>query len=318
MAHSIERLTRDLHFFVTLIAVAVLSASLLVCWGAESFPLELLTHFHIQYAAVGIFLILYEFCRRSYRFLAVGALITLLTIPALIPYLIRSNAQPSRDPVLTMLVLNVHTKNTKREDVVHVLQTRSADVIGVLEVNQVWADALATLSVEYPYTVFEPRDDNFGLALLSKRPLSQVKSDALQRNQPPTIIAQIEAGPHKVLLSLTHPVPPISTESFNLRNSQLDSIASMLSDEPMSVLMGDLNCSPWSPFFERLLRNGRLRDTRKGVGLLPTWPSQFPLLLTPIDHILVGQRIVSSSLESVSIPGSDHRGLFAQVSLQAE
>ena len=51
------------------------------------------------------------------------------------------------------------------------------------------------------------------------------------------------------------------------------------------VLLGDLNCTPFFPWFGRLLREGGLKDSGEGFGLPATWRSNGIGL--PIDHLLV-------------------------------
>ena len=74
--------------------------------------------------------------------------------------------------------------------------------------------------------------------------------------------------------------------------------------------MGDLNCTPFSPWFDRLLTRGLLRDSAVGLSLKPTWSSG-PWWL-PLDHILLGgkwevreRRVYEDRL------GSDHFPVMA-------
>ena len=92
-----------------------------------------------------------------------------------------------------------------------------------------------------------------------------------------------------------------------MRDQQLAIIADALRrlDEPV-LLLGDLNVSPWSYHFKRLLRQSGLRDGTLGKGFQPTWPTSLLPLLIPIDHCLyslgihVVYRIVGKDV------GSDH------------
>lgn len=76
------------------------------------------------------------------------------------------------------------------------------------------------------------------------------------------------------------------------------------------VLLGDLNCTPFSPWFGRLLRDGQLRDTGKGFGLPSTW-SRHGIGL-PIDHILAGGawQVIDRRVHPDRM-GSDHHPVIA-------
>ena len=80
------------------------------------------------------------------------------------------------------------------------------------------------------------------------------------------------------------------------------------------MVVGDLNCTPWSPHFRRLLRDAGLRDVARGRGLEPTWyPTSLPLGI-PIDHVLVSDEIGVANRELGSDLGSDHRPVRVEIS----
>ena len=77
------------------------------------------------------------------------------------------------------------------------------------------------------------------------------------------------------------------------------------------MVVGDLNTVSWDRAMWRLCSSSGLR-----VGTVPhepTFPSVLGLALIPIDHVLVspGAAVVRSS--TFVIPGSDHRGLIADI-----
>ncbi|MFN9916132.1 MAG: endonuclease/exonuclease/phosphatase family protein, partial [Pirellulaceae bacterium] len=58
------------------------------------------------------------------------------------------------------------------------------------------------------------------------------------------------------------------------RDQQLKSLAewSKARSEP-AMIIGDLNITPWSPPFWRLLLTGQLRDSSWQQGYFPSWPA---------------------------------------------
>jgi len=81
-----------------------------------------------------------------------------------------------------------------------------------------------------------------------------------------------------------------------------------------AVVAGDLNATPWSPIFHRVLDLGRLRDSREGFGLHRTWPSGIHALLRiPIDHVLVGEGVTVLRREVGPHIGSDHRPVIVDL-----
>jgi endonuclease/exonuclease/phosphatase (EEP) superfamily protein YafD len=72
------------------------------------------------------------------------------------------------------------------------------------------------------------------------------------------------------------------------------------------VLLGDLNTTSWSPGFQECLQISRLRDSRRGFGVHPTWPARQAVLRITIDHCLVSDGIVVEDHHVGPDVGSDH------------
>jgi endonuclease/exonuclease/phosphatase (EEP) superfamily protein YafD len=105
----------------------------------------------------------------------------------------------------------------------------------------------------------------------------------------------------------THPPPPKSYTLTNYRNHQLEDIAEFVSGQTGDVMvLGDLNTTPWSPFFQEFLRRSSLRESRNGFGLQLSWPTDRVPFLVPIDHILVSKGIIINKRRVGPNIGSDH------------
>jgi endonuclease/exonuclease/phosphatase (EEP) superfamily protein YafD len=82
------------------------------------------------------------------------------------------------------------------------------------------------------------------------------------------------------------------------------------------IVAADLNSTTGMRPFRALLRNG-YRDAaeQSGAGIKPTFPaaSRLPPFLA-IDHILT-RNCTATSLCTVKIPGSDHRGLVVTIAI---
>ena len=86
----------------------------------------------------------------------------------------------------------------------------------------------------------------------------------------------------------------------------------------LRVLAGDFNATLDHGELRRLLGRG-YRDAAEqaGSGLRPTWPTDGSLLpaVVTIDHVLADRRVRVASARTVAIPGSDHRGVLAELVL---
>ncbi|NEO25963.1 MAG: hypothetical protein F6K03_03460, partial [Kamptonema sp. SIO4C4] len=67
-------------------------------------------------------------------------------------------------------------------------------------------------------------------------------------------------------------------------------------------------------------------NTRKGWGILPTWPTPVTyarvpswlasLVLIPIDHCLVSPELTTTNIYTINDIGSDHRSLMVDLRLK--
>ena len=277
-------------------------------WWAE-LPMHLTLIHALALAVVGAGLALF----RAWRW-AVAC--TVLAILHLIPPLgWLAGTAPTGPAQLRVLVANVLTSNGQRERLLRLIEREQPDVIALVEVDDAWLAALAPLSATYPHQISETRDDNFGVALFSRRPLDESAIIHPGAFELPVIDVRL-GGACPARLVLAHPPPPISGEYAAVRNAMLMELAGRAARDPRTVLVGDLNCTPWAAPFRRLLRDGGLSDSRAGIGSHASWPTPLGAFGIPIDHALVGPAVAVSERRLGESIGSDHRPLVIGVRMR--
>lgn len=216
---------------------------------------------------------------------------------------------------LRVLHMNVWQPNTRYADVVEQALASGADILSIQEVAPRWAEALVMgLGAQYPYHHLEPRTDCYGIALFSRVPLGQVRTITMYGT--PFIEAVLEKDGHALRLMSVHATSPTSYGHFRRRNRQLTELGSYLIASPMTtIVVGDLNTVPWDRSFRQFCTTAGLRPTTPPTQR--TWPVLGPLALIPLDHVLVSPGITLQSLHTVRIPGSDHKGVLADLNLTA-
>lgn len=160
---------------------------------------------------------------------------------------------------------------------------------------------------DYPYQLSFPRDDNFGIALLSRVPLSEGTVEFVGPARLPSIFATLEgdAGPWRIVV--THPLPPFNAFAFDRRNEQLAALSNRLAGvDTHVVLLGDLNATLWSPYLTEFLENSGLESASSGLRALYTWPAGMPLLALGLDHCLYSPSAQSVDFRVLNSVGSDH------------
>ena len=288
--------------------------TLLAVFARRHWLCDVATSFPAQYASLAVVSCLAFLSVRRWQWAVAAGLIAVANLVAIWP----AHREPAGNAgtPLRLVAANVHAANREHARFLRFVRETEPDVLLVLEVDGRWAAALAELRPSLPHRVIVPREDNFGIALLSRFPLA---TETLELGDAgvPSIVARFERDGRSVVLIGTHPVPPVRSRISAERNRQLAAVAATARKAGgAAVVAGDLNVTPWSPRFADLLRDGRLSDSRRGFGLQPTWPAYFPPLLTPIDHVLVGDDWAVLDRRIGPDVGSDHRPVIVEMAIR--
>ena len=289
--------------------LGVLAASCAGSLGTAHRLLELTSHFKVQYLTAACLCVLAFALARRWRWAAAAACIAALNAAYVVPYYFpapRSSGGVARRTRVKVLLANVNAANADYERLLALARATSPDVVVVQEATEGWARAFEEISPDFPHSHVVARPDTFGIAVYSRLPLRDAKTVALGGAQIPSVTVMVEAGGASFSLVTAHTYPPLAG-LFEGRNEQLAQLAVLASGSARPVvLVGDLNASPWSPHFAKLLRETGLRDARRGFGVLPTWPTYRRIMSVPIDHCLVSPEVTIISVETGTEIGSDH------------
>jgi endonuclease/exonuclease/phosphatase (EEP) superfamily protein YafD len=195
------------------------------------------------------------------------------------------------------------------------LSRSDADIIALQEVTPQWALALEPLARSYPYRKVMSRDDAYGIALLSRWPLDDVWPVDFADDGLPSLVANVDVHGRRLRVIALHARWPVVPELQVARDRVLQRAAALALTQPEStILLGDLNLTPYAPAFARLVTESGLRDALDAEAWRPTWQAGFWPLALPIDHVLVPRGSCVTGHVIGPYLGSDHRPL--QVTLR--
>jgi len=283
------------------------AASPLGLWSSH---LERMSHFRFGWIVL-LFLLAAFFIKRGRRLPAIVSGILLAgSVLTILPYWIPPAKTAPQDVGLKFIAWNLLWENARKDQALPWLLEQRADVLVLTECTNDWRVRLEKLSAEYPHRITSGRDGAEGMWVLSRHPLDAPDPAGLAAKKPwLSTVMHAPQGPVRILGM--HPRTPRSGHRFNERNEQYRKAAaiSAASDIPV-VVLGDLNCTPFSPWFGRLLRDGGLKDSGKGFGIPSTWRTSSIGL--PIDHILVSHswQVLDRRVHSDRM-GSDHHPVIA-------
>jgi len=236
----------------------------------------------------------------------------------LAPALTATPPPPVGGVQLRLVVANLYVLNPRPQDAGVALLALQPDVLVVPELTQ---DGLAGLRAaglldDLPFAVVDLGDRGEGVGLFSRLPLNDVVTRRVATRDLPR--ATVTVGGVDVRVLTAHPLPPVPFVEPLWRQALAD-LADEVGDVagPL-VVAGDLNADRDQSPFRALLDTG-LRDAHdeRGRGLARTWPAAFPLL--HLDHVLVRDggdaRVAVLAVREVDLPGSDHKGVVADLAI---
>ena len=278
--------------------------------------LDVFSNFKLQYAVTSFVLLicsLFVFKRKSLA-LIILSISLIWNAYYIVPYYLKSSAKVDIKKELKLVSINLLSSNTDIDLVKKYILEEDPDALVLMELTPAWEAQLNTITINSKYKKLVARTDNFGIAILTKYPMKS-SVEYFAESTKPSIVADLKIENEKLTLVASHPVPPLGQDAFESRNQQLLSI--IKNKDRFSkhlVIAGDFNTSSFSNHF-RKLTSGDLKDSRIGFGLLPTWPADYPLLQTTLDHILVSEQIKVIERSTGPSIGSDHLPISIKIGI---
>ena len=307
----------SLHTWPTVVAALLFAITLAGSCGTWHWLLDLASHFRAYWlvaAAVGLVLALR---RPRSAACALCALALVGNVWAMLPYWLAgpgvlaaaAAAQPGsqNESTLALILVNVHRQNPDRSLAVAYLRGRAPDVAVLIEPNAQWLADLSSLDEIYPFRVAEPRDDNFGIVVLSRWPLADTRIVTLGGTPFPNIVTTVRFRGRDIRLVATHPHPPFNSAYAAALTEQLAAVADAAAAAvPPCIVAGDFNATPWSLPYRSFRSRSGLRDTAQGRGVQPTWNARRVAPRIPIDHVFASPDLAVLHRAVGPDVGSDH------------
>ncbi len=281
--------------------------------------LDLLSHFRLQYVVGSLLIGMAAFVLRLHSSALLTVVVAIINLMVIAPYLMPGGkpAQASVDTI-RILTANVSARNTDYQALRDLIADAQPQVIGLQETDQAWADALHTVSADYPYRILRPEDGAYGLLLLSRIPLLETAASPYREDGVQTaVMAEMKFADSRVMVVLVHLMAPTLASRSALRNRQLEVLAGYFRESRgmEGILLGDLNTTPWSPFYAVLEKDTGLLNAARGNGYLATWPTWLSFLRIPIDHCLVSEGLRVTQVRTGPDIGSDHLPLIVDIAI---
>jgi endonuclease/exonuclease/phosphatase (EEP) superfamily protein YafD len=310
VTHHEER--RFFSRLIRLVFIAVSLATIMALLSPVNWFAELFSHFRFYYLLAQALLVLI-FMHSGRRVLMTCTLLLAIpnawyVVPYLMPLALESSvaAEESFDGI-DVVALNVNYRNDDHASVRAYLQSMAADVIVVAEMTDAWQAALSVLDADYPHQIGRSQADPWGLRIYSRLPF--VDAELLDLGVAGSVQARVvlESDGQQLQIFAVHLHSPTTPLRAAHRNGQLAELGRLLRAAQIpSAVVGDLNLTPFSPYFDSLLETANMVDARQPAGFHFTWPTHPVPLWIPIDHVLAHPALRVRNVRRGRDAGSDH------------
>lgn len=313
-------------------AVTMTGARVVAPEGGWWVRLVAFTPFAIALYALALLLlaVLFLVSPRGARRAALGALVFLILPPLAVHLFWLGEAyggHPDRFATeggsFTVMTSNLMLGRANPQSVIDAAVRHHADVLVLVEATSGAVDRLraAGLARAFPFSAGRPADGPAGTVVFSRMWLTRVSPLSTGFNG---CEMRVHLPERTVTLLAVHVRPPLGTADRWATDQVAVRKAATAVAGPV-VIAGDFNATmDHQPMRELAGRGFRDAVDESGSGWQPTWPSRgggsvlghrMPSLLQ-IDHVLVDDRVRAVQTESVTIRGTDHRAVIAELSVR--
>lgn len=250
--------------------------------------------------------------------LSAGLTVTMLAVQ--LPLYVGSDTAAAEGVRLRVISANLRDGQAEPQHVVSLIRDQ-ADVLAFQELTPGEVDRLsaAGINVTFPYRWLDANGGARGVGLWSRFPLNarrRIGGYTFAMISVQIRVPGLSIDPTVVVVHLPGPWPqPIDSwrRDITLLPATLQEVAERAGTGCV-VAAADLNSTTDMRPFRTLLNDG-YRDAaeQSGAGIEPTFPADWRLPpFVAIDHVLT-RGCTATSLRTIEVPGSDHRGLVATV-----
>ena len=208
-----------------------------------------------------------------------------------------------------MLASNVKKSNRQYDRLTALVEDQSPDIVMAIEVDEQWINALKeALEDQFDHWVEVPKDNGYGLVIMSKLPLSEVEvRDLITKDVPSARMRVTLRNGDAFRLYVVHPEPPIMSHDTKGRDGEIAMVGlEAANDDLPAVVAGDLNDVAWSTTTRRFQRLSGLLDPRVGRGFFNTFSATMPWMRWPLDHLFHDPKFRLVEMARLPKIGSDH------------
>ncbi len=232
------------------------------------------------------------------------------------PWVQQPPAVAATGPRFTLLTFNVYYNNPRLDRIAELVRETKPDIVVLLEVVPRVRPGLDAVAAQYPYRV-ECWREKWGDALvLSRFPLTDIHATLPEAKfRRPMGAVEVAIEGRKLTLFPAHLSLPFPLNGRDMQTGEIEEIVTTIATVAgPRILTGDFNASSWAATMARPREQLNMTLLTGGDG---TWPTFLPRAMSmPIDHVLATQELALVSRKLLTVSGSDHRAVLAEIAFK--
>jgi endonuclease/exonuclease/phosphatase (EEP) superfamily protein YafD len=257
---------------------------------------------------------------RRWRAATVAILTSFALLSLFVPRAI-GEPNPGTGPKLRVMSTNMKIGAASPTTIVALVRTHNIDLLGVEEFTGAAEQALqnAGLTALLPFSALSPIPGATGSAIYSRYPLSTVGYRPLAGGFGQEFATVTVPGAKPLVFEAVHSRAPGAPSTNSDWERSLAQEPAATPHGAVRLLSGDFNATLDHARLRTLLDSGYVdAASQLGDGLTPTWPYDGrPIPPVTLDHMFVDPRIGVASFGVSNVPRTDHRAIFAELTLPA-
>lgn len=224
---------------------------------------------------------------------------------------------PREVPIIKLMIANVKMGNREFDHCRKLVMEKDPDIAIFMETDDKWVSELQEAAKSYSHRIECPRDNAYGLMIVSKFEFQEYEIKYLTKDEIPSFDTTVVLPSGiKFRLFVVHPEPPVPTGKTLGRDAEISVVGKLVRDESKPVIVtGDLNDVAWSETTRRFLRIARLLDPREGRGFFSTFDARYFFLRWPLDHIFHSPHFQVITIKRMQHIKSDHFPMYYELAL---
>ena len=301
-------------FGIVTVGVVATIATILGFFGSALWLFDFMANYRAHLAVILVIVALVYALLFSKAMGLIFAAVALVNILVILPLYTDSPAAAADEEAgLTIVSFNVAQRASLRDATFGWLDSVEPDLVVLADATEPWV-AAEEFADRYTSQIDLPPDRTYGITVYSDEAVAaELIRVSSARDYAVRIETSIDDRPIVVYAVQTRSATNAGDAA--LRDEYLTDIARLAKAETLpTVVVGDLEASPWSHAFRYLESEADLTNSLRGYGIQATWPADsWAFLRIPLDHLLHSSELTTVDRYMGPSLGVEHRPIVVRV-----